>query len=71
MTVEGGGTSSEVTLESAAELYDGNPSAIIGYSEVDPGEWTITVDTGTLGAPSDWIDDLVVIATYQITVPTA
>jgi hypothetical protein len=70
VTVEVGGTSSDFTLESAAELYDGNPSVIIEYSRVDPGEWTIKVDTGPLGAPSDWIDDFLVIATYQVTIPT-
>jgi hypothetical protein len=68
--VEGAGTTNEgVTLASADGIYDGNPSANIGYQEADPGEWKITVDTSTLGAPSEWIDDLVVIATYQVSVP--
>jgi hypothetical protein len=70
VTVEGGGTSDDVMLASAAELYDGNPSAIIEYPKVDPGEWTISVPTTALGAPSGWIEDLVVLATYEITVPT-
>jgi hypothetical protein len=69
LTVEGGGTSSEVTLASEEELYGGNPSAIVAYQEADPAEWTIRVDTSALGAPTGWIDDFIAIATYQITLP--
>lgn len=72
VTVDGGGTSSNVTLTSAEELYNGHPSNIVAYSDSGavPGEWKIKVNTGTLGALSDWIDDFIVIATYQVTVPT-
>jgi hypothetical protein len=67
--VTAGNNQASLTLESVDDLYDGNPSGMLAYQDADPGTWTITAPM-TLGAPSQWIDDLVVIATYQITVPT-
>ena len=70
VTVEGGGRSNEVTLVSADNLYGGNPSSSVEYnSGASPGAWTVRMDTASLGPPSEWIDDLVIIATYQVTVP--
>jgi hypothetical protein len=71
VTVEGGGSSSDVTLASLSEVYDGHPSGTVIYQKAaDPGEWTVKAATGALGAPSEWLDDFVVIATYKVTVPT-
>jgi Tc toxin complex TcA C-terminal TcB-binding domain/ABC toxin N-terminal region/Neuraminidase-like domain/Salmonella virulence plasmid 28.1kDa A protein/Putative peptidoglycan binding domain len=50
--------------------YGGHPSGSLTYDAIDPGEWEITVDTSNLGAPTDWIDDFIVIATYKFIVPT-
>ena len=69
VTVEGGGRTADVTLASADNLYGGNPSGVVEYQGVSPGAWTVRVTTTSLGLPSDWIDDFVVIATYQVTVP--
>jgi hypothetical protein len=69
VTVATGGDSIEVTLASAEEAYDGNPSGVIEYQGASPGGWAITVDTSTLGAPTGWVDDVIAIATYQITLP--
>jgi Tc toxin complex TcA C-terminal TcB-binding domain len=72
IAVDGGGSSPSVPLTSDAEIYGGNPSGSVEYSSgVSPGAWTVKVDlkTTSLGPPSEWIDDLVVIATYQVTVP--
>jgi hypothetical protein len=57
-----------VRLVSADELYKGNPSGTVSYQDVEPGQWTITVPTTSVGAPSDWIDDLAVLVTYEINV---
>jgi hypothetical protein len=63
------GTSQDsVTLVSTDGLYAGNPSGTLAYQGAAPGLWTVTVPTTALGAPSEWIDDLVVLATYEITV---
>jgi hypothetical protein len=60
-----------VTLDSANANYGGHPSATVAYDDgISPGQWTVTVPTTNLGVPSGWIDDLVVIATYQMTVST-
>jgi hypothetical protein len=70
VTVDGGGASSGITLASAEGLYDSHPSGMVAYQDAAPGEWTIKVGTSSLSAPTDWIDDFIVIATYQVTVPT-
>jgi hypothetical protein len=60
-----------VTLNSENANYGGHPSATVTYDGgISPGQWTVTVPTTNLGVPSGWIDDLVVIATYQMTVST-
>ena len=60
-----------VTLDSANANYGGHPSATVTYaSSLAPGQWTVTVPPTSLGEPSDWIEDLTVVATYEITVPT-
>ena len=60
-----------VTLDSANANYGGHPSATVTYaSSLSPGQWTVTVPPTSLGEPSDWIEDLTVVATYEITVPT-
>lgn len=69
VTVDGGGSSEAVTLTSADNLYGGNPNGFVEYQGVSPGEWTVKIDTSALGPPSEWIDDFVIIATYQVTVP--
>lgn len=70
VTADGGGSSTTVTLISADSLYGGNPSGAVNYNDASPGVWTFTVGTSSLGPPSEWIDNLVIIATYQVTVPT-
>jgi Tc toxin complex TcA C-terminal TcB-binding domain len=57
------------SLTPAPDRYGGNPSGPVDYGDANPGEWTVRVNTASLGPPSDWIDDFVVIATYQVTVP--
>ncbi|HRI38937.1 MAG TPA: hypothetical protein PLO50_10295, partial [Nitrospira sp.] len=69
MLLVGGGSSEEVTLSSADSPYNGNPRGLAENMTASPGAWTVTVDTTSLGPPSDWIDDLVIIATYQVTMP--
>ena len=62
----------QVTLASSKERYAGHPSASVSYAEGDgagPGEWTITVPMMTMGAPSEWIEDFIVVATYKLTLP--
>ena len=60
-----------VTLDSANANYGGHPSATVTYaSSLAPGQWTVTVPPTSLGPPSDWIEDLTILATYGITVPT-
>jgi hypothetical protein len=68
--VTAGNNQAALTLKSVPDLYDGNPSGTLAYQQADPGTWTITVPTATLGAPSGWLDDAIVISTYEITVPT-
>jgi len=69
-TVEGGQRTGDVTLASADNLYGGNPSGGVEYQQgVSPGEWTVRVNTTSLGPPSEWIDDLIVIVTYQVALP--
>ncbi|MGB4069894.1 MAG: neuraminidase-like domain-containing protein [Nitrospira sp.] len=69
VTVEGGERTEAVTLASADNLYGGNPSGVVEYQGASPGAWTVRITTASLGPPSEWIDDLVIIATYQVTVP--
>jgi hypothetical protein len=60
----------EVTLVSSEVLYAGHPSASVFFAGgADPGQWTVTVPTTHLGEPSAWIDDIVVIAAYEIRFP--
>ncbi|MBS0150492.1 MAG: peptidoglycan-binding protein [Nitrospira sp.] len=66
VAVEEGERTEEVTLASTDNLYGGNPSGVVQYQGVSPGLWTVRVSTTSLGPPSEWIDDLVVIATYQV-----
>lgn len=70
VTVEGGERTENVTLASAGNLYGGNPNGVVNYQGVSPGAWTVRVNTTSLGPPSGWVDDFVVIATYQVTTPT-
>ena len=51
-------------------LYAGQPSAGISYPNgAVPGTWVVSVPTASLGPPSDWADDLLLAATYQIALP--
>lgn len=68
VTVEGGERTEEVTLASVDNLYGGNPSGVVEYQGASPGAWTVRMTTVSLGLPSDWIEDVVVVATYQVTV---
>jgi hypothetical protein len=67
--VTAGNNQGALTLKSVDDVYDGNPSGTLAYQGADPGTWTIAVPTASLGAPSGWIDDAIVICTYEITVP--
>jgi hypothetical protein len=59
-----------VTLTSSPESYGGHPSAVVEYAGgTAPGPWEISVPTASLGAPSTWAEDIVVVATYQIDPP--
>ncbi len=61
-----GTSQDDVTLASAEEVFGGNPSGTMSYQGAQPGSWTISVPTAGLGVPSNWIDDLVVVATYEV-----
>ncbi|MBC8121639.1 MAG: hypothetical protein H7Y22_07360, partial [Gemmatimonadaceae bacterium] len=58
------------TLVGSSVLYAGQPSAAVAYaSGAQPGTWEVSVPIGTLGAPSEWVDDLILIATYEVELP--
>jgi hypothetical protein len=59
------------TLAGASALYAGLPSGAVEYANgAEPGTWDIAVPMAALGAPSEWAIDLILIATYQVIVPT-
>jgi hypothetical protein len=65
------GQRSTTQLSSSESLYGGQPSATVSYesSPAKPGLWTVAVDISGPGAPSNWIDDLVTVITYDIVIP--
>lgn len=69
VTAPGTDTGTLTELDAENGDYGGHPSGNVTYDSIDPGEWKITIDTSAMGAPSEWLDDLVVIATYRVTVP--
>ena len=55
------------TLIGSPTLYGGQPSTSVAYaSGMPPGTWDISLPTDRLDAPAEWIDDLVVVATYAL-----
>lgn len=66
ITVTTGSNVQTATMGSSA-LYGGQPSAEVAYaSEAAPGTWEVSVPINQLGAPAEWADDLILIATYQV-----
>jgi hypothetical protein len=67
VTVTAGSNVQTVALIGSIAIYGGQPSATIAYaSGASPGTWTISVPIGQLGAPVEWVDDVIVIATYEL-----
>jgi hypothetical protein len=56
-----------VTLIGSPAIYGGQPSASAAYaSGAAPGTWSVSVPTNALGAPAEWADDVILIASYQL-----
>ena len=71
ITVTSGTDVQTPELISSSALYAGQPSATVAYAGAAPGTWSVSVPIGQLGAPSEWADDVVLIATYQLELPIA
>ena len=68
VTVTTGGEGQVTTLNGSPTLYGNQPTGSVSYaSGAPPGTWDLSVPIGLLGAPAEWIDDLIVIVTYQAT----
>lgn len=66
ITVTTGANVQTVPLTASPVVYGGQPSASLAYAGAAPGEWRIAVPIDHLGAPSEWVDDLILIATYTV-----
>ncbi|HEB92098.1 MAG TPA: hypothetical protein ENI94_01195 [Gammaproteobacteria bacterium] len=62
--VSPGGDDSATLVSSS--VYAGHPVATVSYNNAAPGTWSINVPTASLGGPSEWIDDFVILVTYVI-----
>lgn len=68
VTVTTDGEGQVTTLIGSPTLYGNQPTGSVSYeSGAPPGTWDISVPIGLLGAPAEWIEDLMVIVTYQAT----
>ena len=57
------------TLVDSSGIYGGHPSASTAYaSGVSPGAWDVSVPKSQQGldAPAEWVDDMILIATYEL-----
>jgi hypothetical protein len=68
VVVTPGGQPETTSLASSGSLYGGQPFTTVSYanSQAVPGQWTVSVPNSGLGAPSNWMDDLVIVITYDI-----
>jgi hypothetical protein len=68
ITVTTRGEDQPAILSGSSARYAGHPSAEVEYSDpgIQPGTWDISVPINNLGAPSAWLDDLILIATYTL-----
>jgi hypothetical protein len=55
-----------VSLAGSPAAFGGEPTAFVAYAGVDAGLWEVSVPDGPLGAPAEWADDLILIATYRL-----
>jgi hypothetical protein len=66
-TVTTGNNVQTPSVAGSSAVYGGQPSASAAYGNgAAPGLWNISVPIDELGAPSVWMDDLILIATYQL-----
>lgn len=68
VTVTAGTNVQQPDLVGSAASYGRQPSASADYGTtgLPPGRWDIAVPVAALGPPSEWADDLILIATYQL-----
>ena len=67
VTVTTASNAQTVTLIGSPAIYGGQPSASTAYaSGAAPGTWSVSVPTNELGAPAEWADDVLLIATYRL-----
>lgn len=65
VTLTTGGRSQTVQLAPTADRYGGQPSCTVAYSGgMAPGAWQVSVPIDSMGPPSGWLDDLVLVVTY-------
>ena len=70
ITVTTGTNTQTVSLIGSPARYGAHPAAAATYpAGTAPATWSVSVPTDRLGPPADWLDDLVLIATYQIDLP--
>jgi hypothetical protein len=61
-----GNRQESAVLVSTESEFAGHPSAMLTYGSVEPGAWAVIIPTTSLGAPSEWIEDLTLVVTYEI-----
>jgi hypothetical protein len=68
VTVTTSTSSRTATLTSSPALYGGQPVASVAYANgAVPGTWEVSIPIEPMGAPSEWAEDLILVATYQVT----
>jgi hypothetical protein len=68
VTVATSTSSRTATLTSSPPLFGGQPSAGVAYANgAALGTWEVSVPVDRIGAPSDWAEDLILVATYKVT----
>ena len=67
ITVTAPNNGETVPLIGSPVLYGGRPRASVAYATgAAPGRWDVSVPIDQLGAPAEWADDMILIATYQV-----
>jgi len=61
-----GNQRNSAVLVSTESEFAGHPNATLAYGGAAPGVWTVIVPTTSLGAPSEWMEDLALVVTYEI-----
>jgi receptor-binding and translocation channel-forming TcA subunit of Tc toxin/ABC toxin-like protein/neuraminidase-like protein/putative peptidoglycan binding protein len=61
-----GNRQESAVLVSTESEFAGHPNAMVVYGNAEPGAWTVIIPTTSLGAPSEWIEDLALVVTYEI-----